>query len=144
MKKFALLAIAALTLSGCSATVNLEPAPDANNPACAEVIVRLPDEIDGNKKRVTGAQATSAWGTPTAVIMRCGLEPVMASKLPCITQAGVDWLVDETNAPSYRFITFGRTPALEVVVDSNKVAGVTALDSLASQAKYLPSTRNCG
>ena len=143
MKRIAFLAIVSLLLSGCAATVNLDAAPDANNPGCAEVIVRLPGEIDGLGKRVTGAQSTAAWGNPTAVILRCGIEPVMASKLPCVTQGGVDWLVDESTAPNYRFITFGRKPALEVIVDSSKVAGVTALDALAVQAQFLPVSATC-
>lgn len=143
MKKIALLAISAFLTTGCSATVNLDPAPDANNPSCAEVTVRLPSDIEGLQKRVTGAQSTAAWGEPTAVIMRCGLPPVTASKLPCITHNNVDWLVDDSKAPSYRFISFGRTPAMEIIVDSTKVAGVTALDALSGQAEFLPISRSC-
>ena len=32
-------------LSGCSTTIHLEPADDANDPACAEVSVLLPDAV---------------------------------------------------------------------------------------------------
>ncbi|MFM6980227.1 MAG: DUF3515 family protein [Micrococcales bacterium] len=62
-----------LPLTGCTAAVSLEPAADANNPACAEVIVRLPDTVADFEKRATNAQSTAAWGTPAAVILRCGL-----------------------------------------------------------------------
>ena len=144
MKKIALLAVATLLLSGCSSTVTLEPAADANNPECAKVIVRLPSEIDGMPKRVTGAQSTGAWGDPTHVILRCGLDPVYASKLQCVTQSGVDWLIDDSKAPSYRFITFGRKPATEVIMDSRVNSGASVLDALAPSVQYLPSTRTCG
>lgn len=135
--------IFAFTMSGCSPTVNLEAAPNATDPACAEVIVRLPDEIDGNKKRVTNAQATGSWGEPSVVILRCGLEPVEASTLTCVSAGEVDWLVDDSQKPSFRFITFGRTPATEVIVDSTAIAGVTALETLAGAIQNIESTKTC-
>ncbi len=141
----ALLSAAALTasLSACSANVSLEAAPDSNNPACAEVSVRLPDELAGLSKRVTDAQATGAWGTPTAVILRCGLPLVEVSTLPCVTASGVDWLVDDSKKPSYRFVTFGRNPATEVIVDSRKVAGVSALGDLSAAIQSIEATKQC-
>ena len=51
----------AIGLSACTATVNLEAAPLANDPACAEITVRLPDVIGDQSKRATNAQATGAW-----------------------------------------------------------------------------------
>ncbi len=143
MKKIGLLAISALLLSGCASTVNLSPAADANNPACAEVTVRLPSDIEGMAKRATGAQATGAWGEPAHILLRCGLPAVYASTLQCVTANGVDWLVDDSKAPSFRFITFGRKPAAEVIVDSRVASGATILDSLAPAVSYLPSSRSC-
>jgi hypothetical protein len=141
----ALLASIALagTLSACTATVSLEAAADSNNPACAEVSVRLPDQVAELDKRVTDAQATGAWGSPTAIILRCGLPAVEVSELPCVTANGVDWLVDDSEKPSYRFITFGRSPATEVIVDSNKVAGVSALSDLSAAIESIESTKQC-
>lgn len=141
----ALLAGIALSgaLSACSATVSLEAAADSNNPACAEVSVRLPDQVAELTKRATDAQATGAWGNPTAVLLRCGLPPVEVSELPCVTANGVDWLVDESAKPSYRFITFGRNPATEVIVDSTKAAGVTALSDLSSAIQSIEATKEC-
>ena len=138
-----LLICASLALSGCSATVTLEPAELANDPACAEVSVRLPEAIADLEVRTTNAQATAAYGEPTAVIVRCGLPGVTASQLRCVTTSGVDWLVDESAAPTYRFISFGRTPATEVIVDSQKAVGVTALDSVAPAVKAIAATARC-
>ncbi len=132
-----------LALSACSPTVSLEPAADANNPGCADVIVRLPDGVDSQERRTTNAQSTAAWGNPTTVILRCGIEPVEISTLPCVTASGVDWLVDESAKPSFRFISFGRDPAVEVIVDSENAVGVNALESLAPAVQSIEATKRC-
>ncbi len=147
ISRTALAALASLALAGslsaCSATVSLEAAADSNNPACAEVSVRLPETVADQAKRVTDAQATGAWGNPTTVILRCGLPVVEVSTLPCVTASGVDWLVDDSRKPSYRFITFGRNPATEVIVDSRKVAGVSALGDLSAAIQSIEATKRC-
>jgi hypothetical protein len=132
-----------LALSACSPTVSLEPAADANNPGCADVIVRLPDGVDGQERRTTNAQSTAAWGNPTTVILRCGIEPVEISTLPCVTASDVDWLVDESAKPSFRFISFGRDPAVEVIVDSENAVGVNVLDSLSPAVQTIEPTKIC-
>lgn len=139
-----LLFVFPLLLSGCAATVNLEAAEDANNPACAEVMVRLPQALGEHTQRFTNAQATSAWGDPTAVIIRCGLPPVEVSELPCVSAGEIDWLVDDSAAPSYRFISFATDPAVEVVVDSNRASGVTSLEGVAPAVSFLGQAKKCG
>lgn len=133
----------ALGASGCAATVSLQPAELANDPNCAEVGVRLPDAIADQQRRTTDAQATAAYGDPTSVIVRCGLPEVKVSSLACVTTSDVDWLVDPADAPKYRFISFGRSPATEVIVDSDKVTGVSTLDALANAIKAVPATAQC-
>ena len=140
--RFLVASLALLTLSGCAATVNLEPAEDSNNPGCAEVMVRLPSQLGGLQERYTNAQATAAWGDPAAVLLRCGLEPVEVSTLPCVTAAGIDWLVDDSLAPSYRFISYARFPAVEVVVDSDNASGITSLEGIAGAVAQLPATKS--
>ena len=134
---------AGLAITGCAATVSLDPAPDSNNAACAEVSVRLPPQIDTLERRQTDAQATGAWGTPAAIIERCGLPQVLVSKLPCITAGGVDWLVDDSAKPSYRFISFARNPATEVIVDSKKASGASALDAIGPAVSHIDTTDHC-
>ena len=137
------LVVLPLMLSGCSATVHLSAAEEANSVACANLQVRLPATVDGLSLRSTDAQSTAAWGEPAAVLYRCGLPEVTVSKLKCVTSEGIDWLVDDSAAPSYRFITFGRNPASEVIIDANKAVGVNVLDQLASTIKFQPATSNC-
>lgn len=147
----AALAMSTLALTGCApealapaaATVTLDPAPDANNPACAEVMVRLPDTEGELAKRQTSSQSTAAWGDPTGVIFRCGVAPVTVSKLTCVTAEDVDWLIDDSKMPTYRFITFARNPGIEVIVNSKAIAGVTALEGLSSAISKIPATARC-
>lgn len=129
--------------TGCAQVVPLESAEDANNPLCAAVTVRLPDTVSEFHKRQTNAQATGAWGDPTTVILRCGLKPSGPSTLPCVSVDGVDWLVDDAEAPRYRFIAYGRNPGLEVYVDSEKLSGTDALLELSHAARQLPQERQC-
>ncbi|MEY4275647.1 MAG: hypothetical protein RIS26_110 [Actinomycetota bacterium] len=133
-----------LLLSGCATTVHLEPAKEANSVTCANLMVRLPDTSDNLERRSTDAQSTAAWGDPAAVIFRCGLPEVTVSTLKCVSSEGVDWLVDPSDAPNYRFITFGRSPASEVIIDSRKAVGVNVLDGLASTIKYQETSKTCG
>ena len=142
MRKLTLIPVLFL-LTGCAATVNIEAADGANDPVCAEVSVRYPDRIGELDQRWTNAQATTAYGDPAAVLVRCGLEPVFASTLPCVSASNVDWLVDDSDAPNFRFVSFGRSPAVEVIVDSERASGISALDSLAQAVSKLPATAFC-
>ena len=123
--------------------MNLEAAEDSNNPNCANVSVRLPDMLGGNQIRYTNAQATAAWGNPAAILLRCGLEAVEVSALPCVTAGTTDWLVDESEAPKYRFISYATTPAVEVIVDSEVASGISTLEGLSQAISVLPRTKVC-
>lgn len=138
-----ILATAGL-LSGCSSTVSLTPAKGANDPACAAVTVRLPDTVDGQQRQWTDAQATGAWGSPTSAVLTCGLEAPGPSTLICQSVDDVDWLIDDSEAPNYRFTTFGRTPAVEVYLDYDVVSARDVLNALSSAVQQLPSDgREC-
>lgn len=144
---YARLAVPSLALvtllSGCAGTVALQPADDANDPGCAEVMVRLPDQIAGAQRRTTNAQSTAAWGDPATVILRCGLPETGPSELPCFSVNGIDWLRDDSTAPNYRFITFGRSPATEVLIDSTTASGTDAIDAVGTAVGALPATSKC-
>lgn len=131
------LALCAL-LAGCSPIVALTPAPDANNPDCAAVIVRLPDQVGGLAKRQTDAQATGAWGEPDAVVLTCGVEVPAASELPCIDK-GVFWLRDDSSDAYWLFTSFGRDPAVDVVVDRDIASGPgVVLEDLENAVSFTP------
>lgn len=142
----ALVAVAAalmLTLSGCAGQVPMQTAKDANNPECAKVIVRLPDKVADQDKRETNAQSTGAWGNPAAVLLTCGVTVPGPSTLPCVSINGIDWIEDDSQAPLYRYTTYGRTPAVQVVIDSAKVQGTTTLVDLQSAVSVVPAKNSC-
>lgn len=141
-----LAASATVILSGCAATVALEPAPDAANPGCAEIMVRLPQSLPNdanNDKRETNAQATAAWGEPASVLLRCGIAPTGPTTLPCININGIDWIEDDSGAPNYRFITYGRVPTTEVIINNNVVSGTSTLVDLTGAISNIPQTNAC-
>jgi len=138
------LAAVSLLLSGCTAAVPLQPAPDAEAAACADVIVHLPAAVAEQPQRETNAQGTGAWGDPdAAILLHCGVPVPGPTTLPCVTVNGVDWINDDSEAPLYRFTTYGRTPATEVVVDSSKVSGSTVLVDLSNAVSQIPATGAC-
>ncbi|WP_295788767.1 DUF3515 family protein [uncultured Microbacterium sp.] len=145
LRPFALLAALALLpgLAACSTTVAMQPAKDANDPACAEVISRLPKSISGQERRWTDAQSTGAWGDPAAILLTCGLETPGPSTLPCRSFDGVDWLVDESQAADNRYTltTFGRSPALQVFLDYESASSADVAQAIGPLVRdYLPAT----
>ena len=90
----------------------MHPAENANDPACADVIVRLPDEIGELKRRNTNAQSTGAWGDPAGVLLYCGIEPSGPTTDQCVSVNGIDWIMDDSEAPLFRFEAYGREPGL--------------------------------
>jgi hypothetical protein len=122
----------AAALGGCAGTVSMQPAAGSNDPACAAMSVRLPDSIAGQERRYTDAQATGAWGTPTSILLTCGLEAPGPSTLRCQPLSGVDWLVDESEADEnrYTFTTYGRDPAVQVYLDYDVTGSGDALGAL--------------
>ncbi|RKQ94616.1 uncharacterized protein DUF3515 [Mycolicibacterium mucogenicum 261Sha1.1M5] len=140
------LAAGAVTtvLTGCSGDVPMIPADDANNPACADVIVRLPSTVDGLDRRYTNAQSTGAWGDPASVLLYCGIEPSGPTTDSCVSVNGVDWIIDDSRAPMFRFEAYGRSPGLEVVVNfDDDVSGTNVITELSASVKKLPQERKC-
>ncbi len=139
-----LASLTSVLLAGCTGRdVPMQPAEDANDPTCAEVIVRLPNTVAELDRRTTNAQSTGAWGDPVAVELRCGIEPAGPTTDTCVNVSGVDWIIDDSAAPLYRFEAYGREPGLEVYVDNELAAGVTVLTDLSGAVSVLPQTREC-
>jgi hypothetical protein len=134
-----------LLLSGCAASVALEPAADATSTGCAEVSVRLPDVVAELPERETNAQGTAAWGTPAAVILHCGVEPPAPTTDLCVSVSGIDWVIDESRKDEdiYTLTTYGRDPAVEVTVDQSRASGSSAVLDLANAVSYIPQERVC-
>lgn len=139
------LLLAAGLLGACTPIVTMTAAPDSNNPGCAEISVRLPDSIAGHAQRDTDAQATSAWGSPAVVLLRCGVPPIGPTTKPCLTANGIDWVLENDPLSSaLRYITFGRVPATEVVIQhgGGGVSDASVMADLASAIGSVPQSKN--
>lgn len=118
-------------VAGCSVAVPVEVAPQAADPRCADVVLALPDVLDGMPRHRTTSQATVAWGDPAdPVVLRCGVETPPPTTDRCVTaedgRAAVDWVAvpgeeDADGAAPWTFTTYGRTPAVEVTVPASVV-----------------------
>lgn len=94
-------------LAGCASTVGVAVAPDAADPACARVVLALPESLgDGLEELRTTSQATWAWGDPTdPVTLRCGVAVPGPTTEQCVTMetasgTSIDWLVQADAAPA--------------------------------------------
>ncbi|PYY47101.1 MULTISPECIES: DUF3515 family protein [unclassified Curtobacterium] len=124
-------------LSGCTNAVRMEPAPAADAAACADAQVRLPAVVnDTLALRNTSAQATAAWGSPSAVLYHCGVAVPTVSDLPCFSQGSVDWIRDD-RGKEVVYTTFGRSPAVQVVIDTSRATS-DALQDLGDAVSRLP------
>ncbi|WP_426183405.1 DUF3515 family protein [Microbacterium sp. TWP3-1-2b2] len=147
----AVILLGTALLGGCSTTVHLEPAEDANNPLCAEVSVGLQNvgSIADKDRRWTDAQSTGAWGdsgASSAIILRCGVAvPAPTSELQCVTFEGVDWLVDASETPFLRLTTYGRDPAVQLYIDTGAVSSndVISTRALVGAITAIPADGKC-
>lgn len=105
--------------------------------------MRLPDTVAGLTSRETDAQATAAWGQPAAVLLRCGVPDPGPTTLPCVTALGIDWVVDDSRKNAISYTTFGRDPAIQVVIDHTAVSDSTVLADLKAAVSVIPPTRHC-
>ena len=138
MRTLPLAAAAAvvLALTGCASAVTLPPAEDASDPGCASVVVSLGQAIGDQslpeplERRDTTGQGTAAFGNPSAVTLRCGMPAPAPSTDRCITVGEVDWLEVAAEDDVWTFVSYGRSPATEVVIDTSVVSAVTALEGV--------------
>lgn len=136
---------ALLALTGCATAASVEAAPHAQDPACADVMLTLPEEIGDYSQRPTTSQATSVWGDPLAVVLRCGVEPIGPTEHPCVAPAGVDWVwIDHED--HVQLISFGREPSVEVLLDGEHLSENTTMNAqfaLSEPVSGIEQTREC-
>ncbi|RAX45682.1 DUF3515 domain-containing protein [Arthrobacter sp. AQ5-06] len=131
-----------VALTACAPTVDVTAASDAANPACAPMMVALPDAIGDAALRKTNSQATAAWGDPSQVILRCGVNVPGPTTDRCVSVNGIDWVIKEGD-PVWTLTTFGREPATEILMDPEKISSATVLADLSASVGKIPASRNC-
>jgi hypothetical protein len=83
-----------------------------------------------------------AWGEP-AIIARCGLSPIGPTTDQCLDVSGVDWVAHQLT-DGVRFTTYGRSPAVEVLVPSAYKPEPLLLPAFAAAASAIPQgERHC-
>ncbi|MHA7303917.1 DUF3515 domain-containing protein [Arthrobacter sp. TMN-49] len=134
-----LAAVTMLVLTSCAPSVAITVADDANNPACAPMMVALPDSLDDAKRRTTTSQATAAWGEPSLVVLRCGVPVLGPTTDKCVSVNGVDWVLKQKDA-TWTITTYGRNPATELVLKENTIPSDTVLTQLSAAVAKIPAT----
>lgn len=145
-------------LAGCAQPAVVVPvADDAANPLCARVVLALPDELAGLERRTTSSQATRAWGDEDPIVLRCGVVVPGPTTDSCVSagstpETSVDWITrtetregDAPGAESWVFTTYGRDPAVEVVVPASITAArsTSFLVDLNPAVTHVEATRTC-
>jgi hypothetical protein len=106
------------------------------------MMVALPDTIGEAKLRKTNSQGTAAWGDPSLVILRCGVNVPGPTTDRCVSVNDVDWVIKEGD-PVWTLTTFGREPATEILIDPDKISSATVLADLSASAAKITSNRGC-
>lgn len=134
--------LVALSAAGCSGAVPMAVAPTASAVGCAGIVARLPSDVTGLPQRETDAQGTGAWGDPAQVLLRCGVSDP-APSAQCLTEGDVDWTIDDSDPALVTASTYGREPAVEVVLDASLTGGREILAALALSVASVPATERC-
>jgi hypothetical protein len=119
-------------LAGCSDAVKTTVPADAADPACSQVVSALPKTLLKQSRRDTDPKspALAAWGDP-AIILRCGVPPPGPTTDQCTAVNGIDW-VAQPLTDGYAFTTYGRTPAVQVLVPKHYAPETFALTGLSA------------
>lgn len=137
MTAVALGATAVVMLSGCSSAVEIEPTSQAKSGVCRDVTSAWPADVgDHARREVSDASAGAAYGDP-AIIARCGVPALEPTTEDCIEVDGMGWVAQKLSDGT-RFTTFGRDPAIEVLIPSDYAPEPLLLPAFTSAADKLP------
>ena len=103
-----------------------------------------PKTVGGQSVRPTSSSsdAVRAWGDP-AIIARCGLAPIGPTTDQCVSVSGIDWVAHPLT-DGMRFTTYGRSPAIEILVPSAYKPEPLLLPAFGAAASAIPQgQRHC-
>lgn len=136
----------ALGLAGCSRAVQVTPPPAAGSPGCAAVASAWPTRVAGLERgeASTDSPAVAVWGEGgSAIVARCGVDPPAPTTDDCLDIDGVDWVVRRLDDGA-AFVTYGRTPAVEVLVPAAHAPEPLVMGDFAAAGKAVPQgPRSC-
>ncbi|WP_411081606.1 DUF3515 family protein [Streptomyces sp. cmx-18-6] len=119
-------------------------APNASDPACEKAAARYPDRLGGEELTFTDRPGVAVWGE-NAIVLRCGVELPLPTTDPCANVEGVNWVFREERSKddSKVIVTYGRDPAVEVVVSDEVVAVDDVLIELSTLVEPIKAYREC-
>jgi hypothetical protein len=133
--------VAGGVLSGCGSGV--EVTPPAHQAACEAATAQWPKTVAGKDSRAvdvsgqgTRESDAAAWGDP-AIIATCGWPAAAPTTQECLDVDGVYWVVEQLS-DGVRFTTFGRDPAIEVLVPHAYAPEPLLLPAFGPAVKALP------
>lgn len=118
----AVAVLALAPLAGCAAATYAPPGPDAALPVCGDVVAYAPQELLGLGRTEPASQGTVVWGRGgEQIVLRCGVEPPAPNPDGCTRiedpQGNLtDWLIRPNDDGGWLFTTYGREPAIDVLV----------------------------
>jgi hypothetical protein len=130
-------------LGGCS-SVEVTVPVNAGSDACGSAAAHWPKTVGGQSLTATSSSsaAVRAWGEP-AIIARCGLPAIGPTTDTCLDVSGIDWVAHQLS-DGVRFTTYGRSPAIEVLVPSAYKPEPLLLPAFGAAAAAIPQgPRHC-
>lgn len=145
----AIAALLAVTIGGYVVlrprTLAVEAAPRAGDPACERVAAQWPVHVAGQPRAAMegAAVGSAAWGDPP-VVARCGLDPLPPTENDCIAAEGVDWVARNRSQSEggMIFVTYGRSPAIEIAVPAAYAPEPLVLAAFAEAARQIEQGPN--
>ncbi|MFF3273752.1 DUF3515 family protein [Streptomyces chrestomyceticus] len=147
----ALVAAGVLAFSLLPSPPEIESAPNAGHPLCADIARNYPRQLLGENRTEAKGEGVAVWGD-SAVVLRCGMKPPKPTTDLCLNVNGVDWVLrsdasseGEGGSKSKKtLLTYGRDPAVEVTVTAEAMtaAGDTLVD-LGDAVRAIPQKAKC-
>jgi hypothetical protein len=133
----ALRAAAVVVLRVSSIPVENAPTPLSDGEVCRDVASAWPAEVgDHARREVSDASAGAAYGDPP-IIARCGVPALGPTTDDCIEVDAVGWVAQKLSDGT-RFTTFGRDPAVEVLIPKDYAPEPLLLPAFTAAAEKLP------
>src|SRR5699024_11436289 len=95
--------------------------------------------------RRPSSQGATAWGDPSVAVLRCGVPPPGPTPDRCVSVSGVDWIsrpADDDDS-TWAFTSYGRTPAVEVLVDRRAESGNDVLAAISPALAKIEPEAEC-
>ncbi|MEU6963241.1 DUF3515 domain-containing protein [Streptomyces chrestomyceticus] len=149
----ALAVVGVLAFSLLPSPPEIESAPNADHPLCADLARNYPRRLLDEDRTEAKGEGVAVWGD-SAVVLRCGMKPPKPTTDLCLNVNGVDWVLrsdsssegeNEGGGKSKKtLLTYGRDPAVEVTVTAEAMtaAGDTLVD-LGDAVRAIPQKAKC-